>query len=370
MDERTSAKITGSFWALLLYDVSERIDLDDARMQLGVARSERKPEFRGAAAPDYVGFASPPVVYEPSAGGAIEGTTVRCVVKLYDYGVITVALELPFDCGWDELVTLSNRWIGSQEIERESERIARAQLARVASSLENPYDAWTNEDYCVVHVRDAVDASGRRPGAKDLIATRGDFVAQIVRGESTPLSETETAEILSKWLSYYPADLVVVGWMAAFLYDTTEGALPMLQLLEYANTQLLEFRYYDDLLTRVLMDVYRRLENQRGLLGRWRTAKEAEALNRVRLDIIELTEQIDNAIKFLSDMFYARAYRLAARKIGVTDYRDLVDEKLRTAGELYESMVNEFHQGRTFVLEATVVAILVIELVMLFRGKG
>ena len=51
-------------------------------------------------------------------------------------------------------------------------------------------------------------------------------------------------------------------------------------------------------------------------------------------------------------------------------YRDLVDEKLRTAGELYESMVNEFHHARAFVLEATVVAILVIELVLLFRGKG
>ncbi|HWF11697.1 MAG TPA: hypothetical protein VG297_24685 [Bryobacteraceae bacterium] len=364
-----SARIRGSFWALLLYDVSERIDLGEARTQLGVVRPEKKPEFRGAT-PDYVGFASHPVVYEPAAGGVIDRATVHCVVKLYDYGVISVALERPFDCGWDELVTLSNRWIGSAEIERESERIAREELSRVRSTLENPYDAWTAEDYCIVHVREAVDGHGRRPNAKDVITTCGDFVARIVRGESVPLSEGETAEILGKWLSYYPADLAVVGWMAAFVYDTPEGALPMLQLLEHVNTQLLEFRYYDDLLTRVLADVYRRLDHRRGMLGRWRTGREAEALNRVRLDIIELTEQVDNSIKFLSDMFYARAYGLAARRIGVTDYRDLVDEKLRTAGELYESMVSEFHQARAFVLEATVVAILVIELVLLFRGKA
>jgi hypothetical protein len=43
-----------------------------------------------------------------------------------------------------------------------------------------------------------------------------------------------------------------------------------------------------------------------------------------------------------------------------------VEEKLRIAGELYESMVNEFHQARAFVLEALVVAILVIELIHLF----
>jgi hypothetical protein len=54
-------------------------------------------------------------------------------------------------------------------------------------------------------------------------------------------------------------------------------------------------------------------------------------------------KRTDNAIKFLSDMFYARAYKIAASRVGVTDYCDLVDEKLRTAGELYEFMMNEFH---------------------------
>ena len=59
---------------------------------------------------------------------------------------------------------------------------------------------------------------------------------------------------------------------------------------------------------------------------------------------------------------------MAASKVGVTDYRNLVDEKLRIAGDLYEFMVNEFHQSRAFVLEAMVVAILVIELIHLFGG--
>jgi len=47
-----------------------------------------------------------------------------------------------------------------------------------------------------------------------------------------------------------------------------------------------------------------------------------------------------------------------------------VDEKLKTAADLCESNVGEFHQARTFVLEVMVVAILIIELVFLFRGKS
>ena len=89
----------------------------------------------------------------------------------------------------------------------------------------------------------------------------------------------------------------------------------------------------------------------------------------IRLEIRELSESTDNAIKFLSDMFYARAYRLASARIGVGDYHELVKEKLTTAEDLYDSMINEFHQGRAFVLELLVVVILVIELVFLFRGK-
>lgn len=48
--------------------------------------------------------------------------------------------------------------------------------------------------------------------------------------------------------------------------------------------------------------------------------------------------------------------------------RNLVEAKLRTAGELYDFMMHEFHQARAFVLEAMVVAILVIELIHLFRA--
>ena len=130
---------------------------------------------------------------------------------------------------------------------------------------------------------------------------------------------------------------------------------------------MLEFRHYDDVLTRVLQNVYKTLEHRGGFFRRWRMAREAERLNTLRLDITELTERTDNAIKFLSDMFYARAYRMAAGRVGVPDYRHLVEEKLRTARELYDFMMNEFHQARAFVLEAMVVAILVIELIHLFR---
>jgi len=68
-------------------------------------------------------------------------------------------------------------------------------------------------------------------------------------------------------------------------------------------------------------------------------------------------------------MFSARQYRMAASKIGVEDYRRLVESKLHTAGDLYTFMMDQFHASRGFVLEVMVVIILVIELVFVFHGK-
>ncbi len=107
-----------------------------------------------------------------------------------------------------------------------------------------------------------------------------------------------------------------------------------------------------------------------GFFSRWRLARQAERLNTIRLDVIELTERMDNAIKFLSDMFYARMYRLVAAKVGGPDYRNLVEQKLKTAGELYQFMMDQFHQARGFALELVVVIILLIDLFFLFRGKS
>ena len=132
---------------------------------------------------------------------------------------------------------------------------------------------------------------------------------------------------------------------------------------------MLEFRHYDELLTEELAIVYAALDKGTGMLARWRLARAATKLHTVLLDVNELTERADNAIKFLSDMFSARLYKLAAAKVGVPDYKDLVTQKLQTAEDLYRFMVDQFNQARSFVLELAIVIILVIEIIFLFRGK-
>jgi len=363
IDLAVESAIRGSVLVLIQFDVSEEIRLDQLRQLFG-ARTLEQPSFKHPA-PGYVRYQRPPVV-EPIEPLVLEsGEHLEGQIKYYDYGVLSVVFELPFSGDWDTLVRLGSRWVWDVDFEKHATRIVRQKLERAAPALVKRYPEWLSEDYFIFHVREITGS----PSASDLCASQGGRIAQIVRGETAQLSDGERNEILQSRASYYPHDLAVIGWNAAFLYDSDAGAETAIQLLEYANSQLLEFRHYDELLTRELESVYAALDKGTGMLARWRLARAATKLHTVLLDVNELTERADNAIKFLSDMFSARLYKLAAAKVGVPDYKDLVTQKLQTAEDLYRFMVDEFNQSRAFVLELMVVIILVIELAFLFGGK-
>ncbi len=360
------APLRGSILVLIQFDVCEEIRLDVLRTIFGA----RTAEASFKKAPAYVRYQRPPVEESIEPLTLESGERLAGEIKYYDYGVVSLELELPFSGGWDTLIELSCRWTSDTNFEKLALRIVKQKLERAAPALIKPYTEFLTEDYFIFHVREIhLDESNSAPTADELLAAQRNNIAQVVRGEMATLSEGERQEILQSRISYYPSDLAVIGWNAAFIYDTTVGAETAIQLLQYANSQLLEFRHYDELLTKELEKVYDFLDAGRtGLWSRWRTARAASKLHTVLLDVNELTERADNAIKFLSDMFSARLYKLCAQKVGVPDYKDLVQEKLKTAEDLYRFMIEQFNQSRAFVLELMVVVILIVELIYFFRG--
>jgi len=357
-----AAALTGTVLVLIQFDVCEEIQLTRLG-EIISARTIAKPSMKHPA-PGYIRYQRPPVV-EPIEPLVLEtGERLHGEIKYYDYGVLSVIFQLPFAGDWETLVRLASRWVWEIDFAAHAAGIVRQRLERAAPALVKPYPEWLSEDYLIFHLREVAGIDS----TAELLDRHGPLIAQIVRGERSRLADSESNEVLQSRISFYPNDLAVIGWNAAFLFDTVAGAETAIQLLEYANSQLLEFRHYDDLLTREMESVYNSLEKGTGLFRRWRMARSASALYSVLLEVMELTEHADNAIKFLSDMFAARLYRLAATKVGVPDYKNLVTQKLDTAGDLYRFMVDQFNQSRAFLLEAAVVVILMIELIYLFRG--
>jgi hypothetical protein len=356
------ADLQGSILVLNLYDIAEEIRLSDLPPLTGGTRLS--PTFKSST-PAHVRFERPPVIETLPPLSLTSGERFEGTLQYYDYGVVSVLLRYAFSGSWEELQQLAGNWVSGTMFDELCRNVIRDRLKKMGAALVKPYANWLSEDYAVIHLH---SVAGTTNGA-ELLQEHGKEISRIVRGEVMPLADQERTEVLQGYMSYYPNDLIVAGWNAALVFDTPAGAEPTIRLLEYANSQLLQFRHYDDILTRELERVYDIVETRKGMLYGWRMRSAAARLRTMLVDVTELTERTNNALKFVGDMFFARVYKLCSGKIGVTDYQALVREKLRTADELYDFMIEEFHQARAFLLEFIVVLILLIELFFLFHGK-
>ena len=352
---------------LAFFDIAEAIEMDSLRGLLGPEASPRSPGFVHLT-PEYAQAQHQPILESVNAVGLPTGETLDARIKYYWFGVASVELTTRFECEFAALPAWSYRWMSAPEVEKTTEDLLRSRLERIRPTLIKPSAKWLDEDYLVIDIQSARYTDDSRPAtAAEMVQYNADEIAQVVRGEIVRLSAGERDEVVRGALSYYQNDLIVVGWAAALVYDKPEAASAIIDMLEYANTQLLEFRYYDEVLTTLLSNVYSSLEGHESFRNRWRLPRRAVRVNRLRLDIMDLAERTDYAVKFISDTYYARVYRLCSAKIGVEDYRALVDEKLKTAGELYEFMVAQFNERRMFVIEVVVAVLVLLDVILLLH---
>jgi hypothetical protein len=362
-----NAPLRGVFRILLLYDVAEAIDLPKVRELLG-ARAISGAHGFPRRTPEYVRFEQPPVIETRVPLALASGEDLVSWVKYYGFAVIAVEIEVPFACDWEELQARASRWMDTSELEPLAKEIVISRLNEIGSAVSRKNEDWLSESYLMVNLQEVAREGNEPCTAPDLLQTCGRRMVQLIRGESTPLAQKTVEEALQATLSYYATDLVLVGTSAALIYDRSDDAAATMLVIEFAKMQLLEFRYYDNLMSDLLTGIYTTLDQKQNfLLSRWKLPRQSQRVNAIRLDVMDLTERIDNSIKFFSDVYYARVYRLAAQRLGVDEYRGLVDEKLSTAGELYEFMVDQFNETRSFVLEVIVGILALLDVIFWFK---
>jgi hypothetical protein len=354
----------GTLTALYLFDVAESVDLARVREAVG-AGSEARLASK-APTPPYVQYHVPPLVIEGDTVGiaTVDGFSAR--LKFFDYGVVSLALSRHFAGDWSDVVRFGQEYIENATLEAHAEETVRNIVSRCGSAMSRLRRSWLTEDYLIVAIHDMEG----RPDADALISTHAANIAQFVRGEVQPLSRQEQDEILKAHLSYLANDLVVPTWNAAFVYDTEAGAAAAQELFEFANSQLLEFRYYDALLEAELARIYpnlQRLSWWRNLLGGGAT-RTANQLHSLFIDVNEITDRTQNALKIVGDVYSARVLAQVSTRLGVERWRQSVEEKLKTLDDIYRFVVEQVSISRGQFLEIVVVVILILELIPIFRG--
>ena len=359
---------SGEVIAYRLFDFAYAVDLPRAEAIWsavpGVGSARRR---LSATSPKAVAYDVPPVVLtlDPITLALPGGPAAAQVsARLYDFGVLTLAIGIPADdlswTAFSDLVNAVNRVVGSDADHPVWAELT-AQLRRLlGAALERPTTSSLAEDYLLGLVR-----SFDRPITAAEIHEQLDLIP-LLSGERLPLSDGARHDLLRKRFSYYTDDLVVLTWDRAFIYEP-RGDSDVIDVLEVANAQLLEMRYYDELLDDELPRMYDLVETTRrtsGILSSHRFAGLARRLYTLVAEVTELTEKVDNALQVTEDVYLARIYTAALDLFRVQMVSTAVDRKLAIIRDTYAALYEEASGGRAAAMELIIVVLILAEIVL------
>lgn len=359
---------SGTLIAQRIFDVAFAIDLP-AVEQLWAARSgpsSRRGRLSNTQ-PKAVAFDVPPVVLdlEPlqlSLAGEMFSLAVQA--RFYDFGVLSLALQLPVShCSWTryrQLLEALDQAVGPRAQSTAWPELLDKLRVLTGSAYQRPTTRYVQEDYlcAVVHEFAA-------PLRAEELLERVDLAA-LLAGETRPLSPGAQRDLLSRRFSYYEDDLVVLSWERAFIYDP-RGDSDVADVLEIANAQLLEMRYYDELLDEELPRMYDLVEaTQRSVwpVAPARYARLARKLYALVAEVTELKEKVDNALQVTEDVYLARVYSAALDQFRVPSVSQAVDRKLAIIRDTYIALYDEASSRRAELLEVSIVLLIVMELAL------
>jgi len=343
---------------MFAYDVAQAIDLDEAerRLTAGAERQTIKQKRRAPASFEY--RPAPLRVTRQGEAQSVDGfrTTPGVEIVLYDFGAVSVSYTIPLAGALTTLPALAEALWGNELLLKDSRQQVETLMAALGAAAARPHVAEFVEDYSVFHVK----AFTQPCDAAMLWTSQAQTVAQVLRAAPHSLSPQEVADATAFRLSFGPNDATIIDTDAALLFDP-EGE-DVRDLVEFANTQLLEMRYLDHELDDVLEGAYETLHGR--AWRRWRLAPvgpDLRSLARLQLDAAILFEQVTNALKLVGDQFLARVYSLASRRFHLPEWDTSISRKLQTIDGIYAKMADRASNRRIELLEWIIIILIAFE---------
>jgi hypothetical protein len=360
----------GTVYVYRLFDVADAVDLAAAEAVVSAPKSRLRLE--GAQSSSALEFPRPPLHLGLGARDVLLASgalAAEASAHVFDYGVISILYKLPIPPGASlaELVPLAEELFVEPTPEldhaarREAEELSRA----LGGALERPHTWEGLESYQIFFVRRFADGPLR---ALDLLARAP--IPELLLGETSPvpLSPAERQEVLGHHFTYLEDDLAVFHWNSALVVEPS-GVEDIPDLLELATAHLLELRYYDALLDRELHRIYDEMEAGGSPVAniftrRYRKLQRETAALLVELS--EMIERLENAVKIVGDFYLARLYQAAVRRFRLPAWQDTVLRKQKLVADVNDLTGDAADTSRAELLEVAIIALILFEVVAAF----
>lgn len=360
-------RVTGGAMVYRLFDVGYEILLDRALALLEGNAPARERPLRGEA--QAMQIANPPVsVTLGMEEVVIDGRTYDAAIsaRIFDFGVVSLRLSVDAGTaiGWEQFSRFGNAVDVGTDLTPLFHRHLQALFERVSPAIERPVIAPVSEDYVVFRIRRLEDADGRVASA-DVLGD--DDIVPLLLNESRQLSTAARRELLPHRFSYYGDDLTILTWDNALVLEPVAEDTDVQYILEFANAQLLELRFYDAVLDTEMARMYDRIAEARAKPRRFFRRRFTHLLTRLQstvADSTELVERAENSLKVTDDVYLARIYSAALEIFRGRAWRAGIDRKLAIIRETYAMLNAEGQAARGEALELAIVLLFVLEIVL------
>lgn len=341
-----------SLYFYRIYETQMEIDLTRLERELPGGHSASRSYFSRVRTKSIMMGSPPLLVNLGSVPFTMAGlnVTFQAQARIFDIGSISICMAFDHTQATSQSVEdMALFFTGQKGLTEPFAYLLttiREMLTSALGLLEIDSDFY--EDYTIYWIRDLNQV-------KDPVA--------LLMGEETSFSGQMREQVLQNRLSYSEDDFALVTWDTALICDPKHPG-DLLDLIEYANVQLLELRYYDALLSKHMENMYDDIE-QAGYrhvysrLGRYR--RITSTLLRFIADITQVTEKIDNFIKITEDIYYARVYQTTLRVLRTDQWRESVNRKLQVIHQSYILLSNEVNIHHSNILEWIIIILIAME---------
>lgn len=291
--------------------------------------------------------------------------TTELIAKVWHFGTVSLCFQIPIaeNTTWADLVKTAS-WI---EADEEIEVLARAKANEFQNDIKHaipvPTEWVMNEDYVTYFIQEFDGYSGPISALTEQV----DIPALILAESKEILSDSIKKNILENVYQYSKDDLVVVDWNSAFVYEPS-GSMDVPLVIEFAVNQLLEMRYYDDLLDQRLNTLYNAVVGGKKGLFSNKYSKLAEEAGQIYLEISEIVENVENSFKTVGDFYLATIFRASSKRMRFDDWQKSINEKLGNMAEVSKLLHSEVNESRNQTMEMIIVLLIAIEVVPFVYG--
>lgn len=351
-----------------IYDISSDINLKRASELLGDHEEGGAKAFKLRKSSRAMVIEEAPLVlslgsWEQEFQGKV--FPVSAIAKIWGFGVISLCLRFHVDqsISLDLLKKFGFFLEKDDDVYKRSYELLQALRDKILPAAKDQSEVWEQfEDY-IIYLQDNKNIS--HEDIENFLSST-DLYQLLLTDEETDFSEQLKKPIRDNTYQYSKNDLAVLDWNSAYLIDTGD-AEDIADVIEFALCQLLEMRYYDDLLDKKLASLYRDIGDITPSIFSNKFNKFAREASILYIDISEIVERIENSLKIIGDFYYAKIYRAAAERFRMNDWKKSVDQKLSNLVEISMLFMNQNNEKKSHLLEIIIIFLILIEVVQIFK---